>query len=89
MSDRAARSRDDNLNSARFRARRILDHPVRRAMRGNDLGFVRNAEVFQGLGGMAHGVPIGLATHDDADQRLHAGLLSLLEHILGGADCDR
>jgi len=30
---------------------------------------VENAQRRQGFGGMAHGFPVGLAAHDDADER--------------------
>ena len=63
---------------ARLGARRIFHHPLRRAVRRDDLRFVRYVEERQHLGRMAHGLPVGLTAHDDADQRLgHARLLSL------------
>ncbi len=65
---RAARARDDRLQPALFRRRGVLRHQPRRAVRGNDLLFVRNAEAFQNLGRVAHGVPVGLAAHDQADE---------------------
>src|SRR6202035_5645927 len=41
--------------------------PVRGAMRGDDVLLAGNAERGQGFGGMAHGVPVRLASHDDGD----------------------
>src|ERR1700716_4614460 len=36
-------------------------------MRRDDVLLAGNAERGQGFGGMAHGVPVGLASHDDRD----------------------
>jgi hypothetical protein len=43
-------------------------------MRGNDLDLVRNVQMFKDINGMAHGLPVGLAAHDDPDQRLLGAL---------------
>jgi hypothetical protein len=38
-------------------------------MGGDDAPLMGNAEIVQQLGGMTHGRPIGLAAHDDPDER--------------------
>ena len=42
---RAAGRGDDHLEAARLGRRRVLEHPVRRAMRRDDLRLVRHAEL--------------------------------------------
>jgi hypothetical protein len=39
-------------------------------MGGHDLALVGDAEAGEDLVGMAHGLPVGLAAHDDSDERL-------------------
>jgi hypothetical protein len=54
-------------------------------VRGDDLGFVRDAERLQKLGSLAHRVPVGPASHDNPDQRrfvCHATLLCFGEAAL-------
>ena len=51
-------------------------------MRGDHFALVRHAELRQHLVGMPHGLPIGLAAHDHANERLvigfrQCGLLAL------------
>src|SRR5258708_10541405 len=41
-------------------------------MRGNDVCLAGYDERGQGLGGMAHGLPVGLASHDDGDRGGHS-----------------
>ena len=36
----------------------------------HDAGLVRHAELLEHLGRVPHGLPVGLAAHDDADERL-------------------
>src|SRR3984957_4846757 len=67
---RAARPGDDYVKAASLGARCILHHPGGSAMRGDDPGFVRHVEALQGFRRSAHGLPIGLAAHDNADQWL-------------------
>ena len=38
-------------------------------MGGNDLGFRENAEFLQRIGGRLHDRPVGIAAHQDADDR--------------------
>ncbi len=38
-------------------------------MRGNDFVFVRHSELIKQFNRMLHRFPIGLAAHDDGDQR--------------------
>ncbi len=61
---------DDAGKAALRRTRRILVKPVRRAVRRDDPRFVGHAEILQDAGGMAHGLPVGLAAHDDPDEGL-------------------
>ena len=57
----------------------IVAQPVRRPMCGHDPCLVRHRQPVERLGGMAQRRPVGLAAHDDADDRfsrgegLHAG----------------
>ncbi|HWT99856.1 MAG TPA: hypothetical protein VN229_19630, partial [Terriglobales bacterium] len=61
---------DDHLQAAAARRLSILHHALGRAVRGYDTHFMRYIKFSQDLNGMAHGLPIRLATHDDADQGL-------------------
>jgi hypothetical protein len=56
---------DQHLDSAGFRAGREFGHPHRRAMRRDNVLFIRNAEALQHIDGMLHRLPIGGRTHDD------------------------
>jgi hypothetical protein len=67
---RAARSRDDDFEAARFRTFGKGIKPLGRAMRRNDLRLKRHAEFRQNVGGVFHRRPVRLAAHDDADERL-------------------
>lgn len=64
---RAARASDNHLKSLIFCALGELDKPVWRPVGGNDPVVVRHPESIQGLGGVAHGRPVGLASHDNGD----------------------
>src|ERR1700733_7938454 len=64
---RAARTRNDDLKAGRLGPLGEGEQPLRRAMRRDDVLFAGNAERGQGFGGMAHGVPVRLASHDDGD----------------------
>ncbi len=46
--------------------------PIRGAVRRHDQRLVGNAQRSQGFGGVTHGLPVGLATHDDGDGGCHA-----------------
>src|SRR5437773_3220946 len=65
-----ARGRDDDLDAAALGPRRVLRRHGGRAMGGHDLALVGDAEAGEDLVGMAHGLPVGLAAHDDSDERL-------------------
>jgi hypothetical protein len=66
---RAARSGNDHLNPLACRFFREFGHEIRRPMRTHDLRRVRDSKLLQHLGSMLHRVPIGLAAHDDGDER--------------------
>ena len=71
---RATGTGDDHPDAAPRRPLGIVDQPVRGAVRRDDLGLMRHAQRAQRVGGMAHRLPIGGRTHDDADEGLrHAG----------------
>src|SRR3981189_2804130 len=40
-------------------------------MRGDDVSLAGDAERGQRVGGVAHGLPVGLASHDDGDRGGH------------------
>jgi hypothetical protein len=72
----AAGARDDGAQPAPARGEGVLAHEVRRAVRRDDAAFVRNPELGQRVVGVAQRLPIGLAAHDDADERrrsVHGG----------------
>src|SRR5690606_27136216 len=58
----------DHLQAALPGALGIGREALWRTMRRDDSDLVRNSEMLQDFNGMAHGAPIGLAAHDDADQ---------------------
>ena len=63
---------DDDLEAGRLGALGEGEQPVRGAMGRDDVFFAGDAERGQRFGGMAHGVPVRLASHDDGDGRGHA-----------------
>ncbi len=71
----AARAGDDGLQPAAFGAFGVGEHIVGHAVGGYNARLVRNAELFQNVYGVLHGVPVGAGPHDDANQRclLHGG----------------
>ena len=73
---RAAGAGDNHLEACGLRALGEGVEPLRRAMGGNDARLIGNTERVERLGGMLHGLPIGLAAHDNCDgfrsQRRHA-----------------
>ena len=76
---RAAGAGDDHLEAAVLGALGVGIEPLGRAVGRNDAGLVRHAERIQRLGGVPHGVPVGLAAHDDGNgRRGHVG--SFLEN---------
>ncbi len=69
---RAAGAGDDDLEAGRLGALGKGEQPVRGAVGRDDVFFASHAERGQGFGGMAHGVPVRLASHDDGYGRGHA-----------------
>src|SRR5580658_2339744 len=67
---RAAGAGDNHLEPALARALGIGDESLGRAMGRHDAPLMVNTELFQRLRCMAHGFPVRLAAHDDADRRL-------------------
>src|ERR1700734_1013836 len=63
---------NNDLEAGRPRALGEGEQAVRGAMGRDDVFFAGNAKRGQGLGGMAHGVPVRLASHDDGYRRGHA-----------------
>src|SRR5262249_41790120 len=57
---------DDDLESARFRRRGILEHPIRSAVRGNDAPFEWNLKLLKLIGGVLKRRPVRFAAHDDS-----------------------
>ena len=60
----------DHLEAAVAGALGIVHQALGRAVRGDDPHLVRNVQMFKHINGMAHGLPVRLAAHDDPDQRL-------------------
>jgi hypothetical protein len=67
---RASGTSDEYLEPPLFRRLGPFEHALRRSVRGQDAQLVRNAEFAQHLDRALQHVEIGLASHDDADQRL-------------------
>ncbi len=65
----AASAGDDHRESARSRVFRVVEHPARCAVRGDDRHFVGDAELREHVGRRLHHGQIGVAAHDDANQR--------------------
>ena len=72
----AAGACDQHLEAARVRAGGVLEQQIGRAMRGHDAHLVGDRELLEHLGGALHGLPVGGGAHDDADERLHQGIVS-------------
>src|SRR6266480_4375780 len=68
---RTAGAGDNDLDAGRLGAFGESEQPVRGAMCGDDVLFACDAERGQRFGGMAHGPPVGLASHDDGYWRGH------------------
>ena len=64
---RAARAGDDDLQAAFLGLSRELGHQGGRPVGGDDAALVRDAEPGQHLVGVAHGLPVALAAHNDGD----------------------
>ena len=63
---RAACARNDNLQPPVRGPRCVVDHAMRRAVRGDDGDLVRNPEFLQQVRHFLHDREIGIGTHDDA-----------------------
>ena len=80
---------DDHLQAAALGGRGVAHHALGRSMGGDDARLVRHAQRRQGLGGVAHGRPVGLAPHDHADSRFRLwGALLFIRSFLGHASGD-
>jgi hypothetical protein len=66
---RAAGGGDDDLDAARFRGFRVLEHPIGRPVRRHDPNLVRNLELCQQVDGRAHHLEVVLASHYDGNPR--------------------
>ena len=64
--------------SPRDRAGNVFFQAMRIAMRGNDFGFAGDAEFLQRIGGGFHGGPVGIAAHQNTDERFVARLFDIL-----------
>src|SRR6266853_801796 len=64
---RPAGAGDNELVAGRLGTLGKGEQPVRGAMRRNDMFFIGDTERIKGFGGVAHGVPVRLASHDDGD----------------------
>src|SRR3546814_1252671 len=60
---------DHDLQASLAGRPRIRDQTVGRTVRRDDALFVGDTEFVEGLRGAAHRPPVGLAAHDDADDR--------------------
>src|SRR5258707_29556 len=69
---RAAATSDNDRDAGRLGAFGKSKQPVGGTMRGNDMFLAGDTERGQRFGGMAHGLPVGLASHDDGDRGGHA-----------------
>src|ERR1700722_12630616 len=67
----AARTRNDDLEAGRLRTLGESIEPLRRAMGGDDECLASDAQRAECFGGVAHGFPVRLASHDDGDWRRH------------------
>ena len=65
-----ARGADEHLKAAAFGLGRVGGGAVGGAVRAHDVGFKGDAELLEHAHATLHGAPIGVAAHDDADQRI-------------------
>jgi hypothetical protein len=65
---RAARSGDDDAKAAGGGGVGVAEEKIRSPVGGDDLGFVRDAELAEDVDGGAHDGVVVLAAHDDADE---------------------
>ncbi len=62
---------DDHAQAARFGLFGVLEEQIRGAVGGHHRHFMGNAQLFQHVGGVAQGGPVGLGAHDHAYQCAH------------------
>jgi len=74
---RATGTGDDHLDATRLGLFGVLEQQVRGAVGRDHFHLVRDAELFQHIGGVAKGGPIGLRAHDHANQCTHRRASSL------------
>ena len=68
----AAGTGDDDLEARRLGALGECDQPVRRTVGRDDARLMGYAERGQRFGGVAHGFPVRLASHNNGDGRGHS-----------------
>jgi len=65
---RTSRSGDDHLQAPFDRGAGIVGHIVRGAVGGNHQGFEWHVKLTTNFRRTPHGGPVGVASHDDADE---------------------
>ena len=70
---RSPGSSDDDAQAARGRGSPVSDHILGHAVGGDDADLAGDAEFGEGTDGRFHRGPVGVGTHDDADERVLAG----------------
>jgi len=70
---RSSRAGNDDFETVLFGFLSELLHPDRGPMGGDDSAFVGNSEFLEGIGRVPHRFPVGLASHDDSDERFFDG----------------
>jgi len=65
------------LQATRLGAFGVSVEALGRAMRGDHLGLVGDAQLLEDVGGALHGLPVGHAAHDNADLGLSSHMLVL------------
>jgi len=65
----AAGASDDDLQATTTGGQGIILELKRRAVSAHDLGLKGDTQLLERVGGVDHRLPVGLRTHDDADQR--------------------
>src|SRR3569623_3693921 len=68
-------ARDNDLETGGLGAFGEAVEPLGRAVGGDEQPLGGNTEGVERLGGMPHGLPVGLASHDDGNWGGHGGLI--------------
>ena len=63
----AACARDDGANAATLRGFGVSKHIIGHAVRRDNFGFKRHAELFEYVCRVFHNRPVGVTAHEDAD----------------------